>query len=232
MKPFKFQQFDIKQSKSVFRVGTDAVLLGALANCTASEILEVGTGTGIVSLMMAQRNPNTCITAIDISQEAVLLAKENFETSPFHNRLQAKHMDFKDYPCEGKIQQIVSNPPYFEKNPSNKDIVARQNIKLNFHQLIGKSSEILSIQGVLSVIIPSYSSENFIEIAGNHQLFLKRTINIYGLENGILKRNILEFSKSTSSKPDESDFVIEQKPRQYSEQYLLATQDFHIFGKQ
>ena len=88
MKPFHFKQFSIFQDKNVFRVGTDGVLLGALAACeAASKVLEVGTGTGLISLMTAQRNPRTEILALDINEKAVELAGQNFNNSPFRDRL-------------------------------------------------------------------------------------------------------------------------------------------------
>lgn len=230
MNSFDFQKFSIQQSKSVFRIGTDAVLLGALSSCNASNILEVGSGTGIITLMLAQRNPNVHITAIDLSQDAVNLSNINFKASPFHHRLQVFQQDFKTFQ-QGKFQQVISNPPYFEKNSSNKDILARQTIELNFHQLIQKSAEILEDEGILSVIIPAQFSKYFTKIAEYHRLFLKRNICIYGIKNGTLKRNILEFSKSISHPLITEKFIIEDSPRQYSKQYLNVTKDFHIFKK-
>lgn len=230
MQPFHFQRFSIYQNESVFRVGTDAVLLGALCNCGYTNILEVGTGTGIISLMIAQRNQEAHITAIDISQEAVNLATTNFKNSPFCNRLNVFQHDFRTFQ-QKNFQQIISNPPYFEENSSKKDIVARQTIELNFHQLIQKAAELLKEDGILSVIIPSQFSKYFIKNAKNHQLYLRKNINIYGIKNGTLKRNILEFSKKTLYPLIEEDFIIENAPRQYSEQYLYLTKDFHIFRK-
>ena len=96
MKPFRFQKFDIIQHENVFRVGTDGVLLGALCQVeNAQKILEVGTGTGLISLMLAQRKANAEITALDLNEDAVKLAQENFKNSPFSERLQVFHQDFK-----------------------------------------------------------------------------------------------------------------------------------------
>ena len=231
MKPFQFKNFTIQQSGNVFRVGTDGVLLGILCSANPSnKILEAGTGTGLISLMIAQRNPNAEIMAIDINEEATNLAEENFKNSPFNSRLKAINQDFKTFESKEKFDLIVSNPPYFEENSSEKDILARQTIELNFQQLISKSSQLLTENGVFSVIIPFETGESFIKIAQENQLFLNRKINIYGIENSKIKRLVLEFSFH-QKKLQESDFVIEKSTRKYSDQYLELTKEFHVFNK-
>ena len=229
MKPFKFKQFEIQQSADVFRVGTDGVLLGALANVDlAGNVLEIGTGTGLVSLMLAQRNPEANFLGIDINEEAVNLTGINFENSPFESRLKNIFQDFKTFETEEKFDCIVSNPPYFEESGSDKDKIARQTVELSFQQLISKSSQLLSANGIFSVIIPFEVGGSFIEIAEENQLFLNRKINIYGIENSKVKRLILEFSLYEKT-PDESDFIIEKSPRKYSDQYFELTKEFHVF---
>lgn len=231
MKPFRFQKFEIQQSKNVFRVGTDGVLLGALCDVSnAGKVLEIGSGTGLISLMIAQRNSFSDILALDINEVAVNLTKQNFENSPFFERLKVAHEDFKNFQTPEKFDFIVSNPPYFDENSSQKDILARQNVELNFKDLIEKSSKFLQEKGILSVIIPSDFTKEFIETANDFKLNLVRKVNIFGIENGVLKRNILEFSKSEKIWVEEH-FVIEKSPRKYSDQYLDITKDFHIFGK-
>ncbi|WP_259134789.1 tRNA1(Val) (adenine(37)-N6)-methyltransferase [Chryseobacterium ginsenosidimutans] len=231
MKPFKFKQFEIQQSKNVFRVGTDGVLLGALTNITnASKVLEVGTGTGLISLMLAQRNPNAEFLGIDINEDAVNLTQFNFENSPFTSRLKNSLQDFKTFKTEEKFDLIVSNPPYFEASDSEKDKIARQTVELNFSQLISKSSTLLSENGIFSVIIPVEVGGGFIEICKENQLFLIRKIDIKGIGNSKIKRLILEFSL-TEKVLEESEFIIEKSPRQYSDQYLELTKEFHVFGK-
>ena len=231
MKPFKFQQFTINQSKEIFRVGTDGVLLGALTQVSSAEnILEVGTGTGLISLMLAQRNPKVEITAIDINENAVQIAEENFSNSPFSERLSVFQGDFKNFNSAEKFDLIVSNPPYFEENTSSKDITARQKVELGFLDLISKSSELITENGIFGVIIPFESGEEFERISKQNGFYLIRKINISGIINSKPKRLVLEFSKT--EKPfTEEDFTIEKSPRQYSEQYLELTKDFHIFNK-
>lgn len=231
MKPFVFQKFSISQSKEVFRVGTDGVLLGALASAeNTNEILEIGTGTGLISLMLAQRYPDAKVQAIDINEHAVNLARQNFKNSPFSERLEIDLQDFKKFKKEKKYNLVVCNPPFFEENQSEKDVLARQQVELTFEHLITKSSECLSHDGVFSVIIPSVSSEDFVRKALDNQLNLVKRIDVYGIEGGLVKRNILEFSFAKKTL-DVVSFTIEKYPRVYSDEYLELTKSFHVFGK-
>ena len=231
MKPFRFQQFSIQQSKDVFRVGTDGVLLGAMCNVkNAKKILEIGTGTGLISLMLAQRNVSAKILAIDINENAVKLASENFINSIFNENLKVELKDFKNFETNENFDLVVCNPPFFEENASAKDVLARQQVELNFRNLVEKSAEIITKKGILSIILPSEAASDVKSLAAEFNLYLVREINIYGIEGGNLKRNILEFS--LAQKPLEiSDFVIEKSPREYSDQYLNLTKNFHVFGK-
>lgn len=231
MKPFHFQKFTVNQSENVFRVGTDAVLLGACCSAENSKrILEIGCGTGIISLMVAQRNPKANILAIDINKDAVKLAGENFKNSIFKERLKAISEDFKNFTAEQKFDFIVCNPPYFEENTSQKDVLARQNIELNFKELILNSKKNLSENGMFSVIIPFGSETGFVEFCAENQLFLNRKVNIKGIKNSKTKRVVLEFTFYEKDFQEEG-FVIEESPRKYSEQYIELTKDFHIFQK-
>lgn len=233
MKPFLFQQFLINQTPDVFRVGTDGVLLGALHKPPpAKNVLEVGTGTGLIALMAAQRNPQAAITAIDVDENAALLASGNFRKSRFAQRLKALKADFKEFLAEDKFDLILSNPPYFEVDHFfGKDKTARQAVELSFPELVAGAAKNLSERGQFSVIIPAESYSEFKALAEADNLKLFNKINIYGILNGKLKRVLLEFS--FNQKPySESDFTVESAPRQYSEQYLAATKDFHIFEDQ
>lgn len=231
MKDFNFQKFLIKQSESVFRVGTDAVLLGVLSDAEKSKkILEVGTGTGIISLMLAQRNPNAYILAIDINPEAVKVSQENFSNSVFSDRIKSQLQDFKHFEAAGKFDLIISNPPYFEINHSDKDVLARQRLELDFFDLIKKSSQLLSENGLFTVIIPINSENEFTSICLENQLFLQRKISIKGIKTAEPKRVVLEYSfKEAETKIE--NFVIEKSPRVYSDEYLELTKDFHLFNK-
>lgn len=228
MKPFRFQQFDIYQSSDVFRVGTDAVLLGTLSNIiNAKQILEVGTGTGIISLMLAQRNPAANIVAIDINSEAIHISHLNFSNSPFSDRMKSQLQDFKSFETKEKFDLIISNPPYFEINNSEKDILARQRLELDFPDLIRKTSQLLSGEGLFSVIIPIDSEKEFTQICLSNNLFLQRKIIIKGIKTAEPKRVVLEYS-FRQSETKEENFVIEKSPRVYSDEYLELTKEFHL----
>ena len=231
MKPFHFQKFTVNQSAKVFRVGTDGVLLGASATVEKAEnILEIGTGTGLIALMIAQRNPKAFITVIDINEEAVALASENFRNSPYCDRLKAVLQDFKQNKTEEKFDLIVSNPPYFEENSSEKDILARQQTELSFVDLIQNASQHLTANGILSVIIPFTSGVDFEQICIENNLFPTKKITVFGIKNSTPKRLILEFGLN-AGKVIETEFVIEKSPRKYSDSYLELTKDFHVFRK-
>ncbi len=231
MKPFVFQKFAINQNQNVFRVGTDGVILGALVNVQdSSSVLEVGSGTGLISLMVAQRNPHCKITAIEINPEAVKLSLENFENAPFSERMSVVQEDFKQIQISEKFDLIISNPPYFEESQSEKDKIARQTIELNFQDLIQKSAALISEKGRFCVIIPFQSCDEFVEICKSENLKLTRKVVVYGIENSKPRRVVLEFSK-TATEFSEETFIIEKSPRNYSDHYLELTKEFHIFNK-
>lgn len=231
MKEFSFKQFAVSQDEKVFRVGTDAVLLGALSHVNESKkALEIGSGTGIISLMLAQRNQKVEITAIDINEKAAELTATNFQNSPFASRLNSFCFDLNDFHPDRKFDLIVCNPPYFELTPqSDRDAAARQKIHLDFPQLIEFSSVNLTDEGLLSVIIPADMSQEFESSALQFQLNLIRKITIYGRIDLKPTRVILEFNK-TLKKPINFDFIIEKSPRVFSDEYLEVTKDFHVFG--
>lgn len=231
MKPFQFKIFSIQQSPLVFRVGTDGVLLGSASSVDlAKNILEVGTGTGLVSLMLAQRNRIADIHAIDINENAVELAIKNFENSPFADKLSASFADFKKFSTNKKYDLIISNPPYFAPNHSNKDILARQQAELSFQNLIEKAKTLLTKNGLFSVIIPAEADLLFQEICTRNQLYLQRRLRIYGIINSKPKRYLLEFG-IRQQETKEEELIIEQSPRQYSADYLKLTEEFHLFSK-
>lgn len=230
MKAFHFQQFSIKQSQEVFRVGTDGVLLGVLATCeNVRNILEVGTGTGLISLMLAQRNIDAHILALDVNKKAVELAKENFSKSPFSERLEVIHQDFRIFESRSKLDFIICNPPYFKKmERSQKDVLARQQVELNFVQLIEKSVQCLTNNGRFSVVIPKNSNEFFCQKCEEFGLYLHRRVNIRGNIQGEIKRCVLEFNFERKDFCEE-ELIVEIAPRKYSPRYVALTRDFHIF---
>lgn len=231
MNAFHFKNFSILQSQEVFRVGTDGVLLGALVSCDdAKNVLEVGTGTGLISLMLAQRNSEADILAIDINPNAIKLAKENFENSPYSDRISVREVDFKTFEREKTLDLVICNPPYFDVNISIKDRLARQQVELNFNQLIEITSKILTKDGIFSVIIPKDSEEYFVEKSLEQNLFLFNKVDIRGNSQSKIKRCILELSPIKRDLTI-NELILEVAPRVYSEEYIELTKDFHLFRK-
>ena len=233
MKPFKFQQFTVQQHPEVFRVGTDAVLLGALTSLKkVTQILEVGPGTGIVSLMLAQRAPKSFVSAVEINPVAATLCAENFAASPFGLRMHCQQEDVVSYAasCREKFDLVVCNPPYFAPNASTKDVVARQTVSLDAQRLIASAKCVLQPEGMLAVIIPFAQAALYREEALLGGFFLQRQINLLPRADQAPKRCILELVAHRQVCRIEQ-FVIEKNPREFSDQYLEATADFHVFRK-
>ena len=159
------------------------------------------------------------------------LAGQNFSNSPFRDRLRAELFDFKNYISEEKFDLILSNPPYFEQmNSSQKDVLARQQVELNFEQLIQNSSVLLAENGLFSVIIPKSSEAFFIEKCADFALKLRRRVVVRGTPQAEVKRCVLEFS-FCEGEPQEEELILEVLPRCYSDEYLQLTRDFHVFEK-
>ena len=157
MTGFKFKQFEIHQDRCAMKVGTDGVLLGAWAP-GGKHILDVGSGTGLISLMMAQRFPEAQVLGIDMDGEACEEAAENVAASPFADRVEIECCRLQDYHSAESFDAIVSNPPFFLnslKNPDSKRTMARHTDSLPFRDLFRGAKMLLSDDGVFSVIVPS-----------------------------------------------------------------------------
>lgn len=237
MSLFQFKKFTVNQDKTAMKIGTDAVLLGAW--CTLSEtadtILDVGSGTGIISLMIAQRSDSMTIDAVELDDDAYEQTVENFENSDWGDRLFCYHTDFNEFADElfeedELYDVIVSNPPFYtdtfeSKNDSRNK--ARFTSSLSFEDLILGVSKLLSEHGLFSVIIPFKEEENFVDLAKKHNLYLNRVCHVQGNPSSEIKRSLLEFSfdKSTVKK---EHLVIETARHQYTEEYIELTKDFYL----
>ncbi|NCT09571.1 MAG: methyltransferase [Flavobacteriia bacterium] len=234
---FKFKQFLIQQDKSAMKIGTDAVLLGAW--CSIShfpvKILDIGSGTGIISLMLAQRSDAETIDAIEIDKNAFEQSVENFEKSFWADRLYCYHCSFQEFVDEISLEEetydlIVSNPPFYtddsvtDNESRNK---ARFTSSLSFEDLLLGVSRILSQNGFFSVIIPFKEEENFVNIANENQLFLTEVCRVQGNLTSELKRSLLTFSfeKSTIKA---SHLIIETERHKYTQEYINLTKDFYL----
>ncbi len=197
---FKFKQFQIKQGICAMKVGTDAVLLGAWANvATAKNILDIGTGTGVIALMLAQKS-TAGVVGIDISTEAIAQATENVAECTWKNRIEIKHIDALTYAKTAHLSfdVIVSNPPYHTEQvlcPDKLRDIARHTESLPFSHLLQAVSLLLSSQGAFYTILPYWAETKFIDLATKEGLHLFHRVTIYGKEGKPAKRVLLAFSK-------------------------------------
>ena len=231
MSAFKFKQFEIAQDKCAMKVGTDGVLIGAWTLCNnATNILDIGSGTGLISLILAQRNHVAVITGIEIEENAFLQSQDNFNNSKWSNRLSIIHTSLQVFSSETKFDLIVSNPPFFtDSTQANNQYrkLARSTNSLNFKELISKSKILLSESGIFSVIIPFSRKEEFINIALENHLFLSRICNIKGTENSPVKRIIMEFNNSQNTILEEN-LMIEKERHNYTDKYIDLCKDFYL----
>lgn len=237
MQPFQFKEFSIHQDKAAMKVGTDAVLLGAWCSLDnyPDTILDVGSGTGIIALMLAQRSNASGIDAIEIDELAYEQSVENFERSDWGDRLFCYHGTFEDLVEDLQEEEetydlIVSNPPFYTDNFQSEDDArnkARFTTSLEFSQLIQGAASILSNQGTFAVIIPFKEEALFIETANKSELYLNRVCHVKGTPETPIKRSLLEFSfEETPLKQEE--LVIETARHQYTEAYINLTKDFYL----
>jgi len=229
MSIFKFKNFNVIQTNAPQKVGTDAMVLGALVNHeNTSSILDVGTGCGVIALMLAQNYPKAKVTGLDIDEKAALQAQSNFQNSHFPNEFEALHQNFLEYILSQKFDLIVSNPPYFNtKMPSidQQRSLARHENSMSLQDLINHSERLLTENGALWMIVPSERAEALINDDLN--LKLSQRIKIYGKPNRHV-RDVLVFTK-TQNEIDYrlSELTIRDDKNQYTEQYKALTLEFH-----
>lgn len=232
--PFYFKEFKVEQDQCAMKIGTDGVLLGAWAPNNVESILDVGTGTGIIALILAQRSDAFLIDALEIDEAAYEQAVDNFENSPWGDRLFCYHAEFGEFveemQDEEKYDLIISNPPFYNANYktlSQQRDIARFQDALPFDLLLEGTSKLLTQNGTFSVIIPSESETYFIEIAKKHQLFPSKITYVKGTPDSKIKRCLLNFSfQKTSLQKDE--LVIETARHQYTTAYKNLVKDFYL----
>jgi len=230
---FHFKQFVVKQDRCAMKVGTDGVLLGAWVQTgKAKKILDIGTGTGLIALMLAQKSAAQ-IDAIEIDRDAYEQAKENFENSRWASRLHVFHKPLQQYaflPIE-KYDLIISNPPFFSdayKAPSEARNVARHtDHTLSFDDLIDGVKKLLQPRGKLFVILPSKEGGCFIELAAKKNLFVHRLTRVKTKIDKHEKRLLIEmgFERMPVS---ENDFVIQEEDLSFTKEYIELTKDFYL----
>ncbi len=234
MKPFQFKQFTILQDKTAMKVGTDGVLLGAWVNLDFSpnSILDIGAGTGLIALMMAQRSDAETIDAIELNDAAYEQTVENFENSDWADRLFCYHASLQEFVAEieEKYDFIISNPPFYTstyKELSEARAMARHSESLSYTDLLESTSKLLSEKGNCAFIIPFEEEENFLKIASANKLYPNRITRVKGAINTSVKRSLLQFSFVKTETASE-ELILEISRHNYSEEYKNLVRDFYL----
>lgn len=228
---FSFKQFTIYQDKCAMKVGTDGVLLGVLAQVeTAQSVLDIGTGTGLVALMLAQRNPTTCIDAIEIDADAAAQATQNVAQSPWkHINIQA--VSLQDYAPNKQYSLIVSNPPYFVnslKAPQVARNTARHTDTLSFADLLAGVNRLLLPLGTFWVILPHDAEAAFCTLAAQQALYPYQKVHVFPRADKPAKRIVMGFVRGKTSCA-EQDLVIENEQRHsYTPAFAQLTAPFYL----
>lgn len=233
-KPFQFKQFTINQDRCAMKIGTDGVLLGAWTSVEHNpvNVLDIGAGTGVLSLMITQRSSAENIEAIEIDAEAYEQCSENFENSPWADRLFCYHASLLEFveEVDDEFDLIICNPPFYledYKTDSEARDLARFNDAMPFEHLIYAIANLLSKNGVFAVVIPYKEEEKFIDLASKIGLSVKRSLHVKGNPNSEFKRSLIEFSFE-ETEIETSDLVIETARHQYTEEYVNLTKDFYL----
>ncbi|MBO7316714.1 MAG: methyltransferase [Paludibacteraceae bacterium] len=230
---FRFKQFVVRQQQCAMKVGTDGVLLGSWCRVPVEgRVLDVGTGTGLLALMVAQRSLKVDITALEIDREASLQAMENCQKSPWRERIKVLHTSLQEFGemSADRFDMVVCNPPYFDRSlrcPDKKRTTARHSETLSFDDLLHFSAVLLKKEGSLSVVLPEKESEVFKDKAVDKGLFLCRQMNVLPTPKKDVKRRLMEFSFE-KKELEARNLVIETERHIYTEEYKNLTQDFYL----
>lgn len=228
---FQFKQFTIFQDKCAFKVGTDGVLLGAAADVSgAKRILDIGAGTGLVSIMLAQRS-EAAIVAIEPDEDSFVQLSENIKNCRWAERIAPSNAGLQDYHSDQKFDLIVSNPPYFSdslRNPDQRKSNTRHNHSLPREELLNGASELLEPDGKFQVIMPYTEGNVLIAEAAGFGLFCNSILKIKPLPASDIRRMVLGFSRQ-KHKPTEKFLTIEHGRRhEFTGEYINLTKDFYL----
>lgn len=230
-KGFTFKQFDINHEGCAMKVGTDGVLLGAWCSCgSARRIADVGAGTGLISLMCAQRNPEAMIDAIEIDHDAVICARNNVARSAWNNRIRVIETAAQEFSTDEHYDLIVSNPPYFSEtlqSPDPSRAVARHNCSLPHRDLIALAKRLLTPEGRLSLILPADEARRFAMQAVAAGLYLRRRCDVATKRGAAPKRTMSEWSR-TEGEAEIEVLTLTSDGGSRSEEYSRLTEEFYL----
>ena len=235
MATFNFKQFTVQQDRCAMKIGTDGVLLGAWCPIENNpfSVLDIGAGTGIISLMLAQRSNAEQIDSLEIDEEAYEQCVENFENSPWSDRLFCFHAgldEFVDEP-EDEYDLIISNPPFYSedfKTENSQRDLARFQDALPFEDLIDAANLLLSENGIFAVIIPFKEEEKFIDLCAEVELYPVKITRVKGTPTTEIKRSLLAFKRYELSTLTADELIIETLRHQYTDDYIHITKDFYL----
>lgn len=231
---FRFKQFTVFQDKCAMKVGTDGVLLGAWTSVeNAVDVLDVGTGTGLIALMVAQRNPLTKVVAIDVDEQAVEQAKENIGNSPFSDRITVEFFAFRQFVQNSskRFDLIVSNPPYFSHSllpPDKERARARHSVSLTLDDLLFSARSCLKNDGTLSLILPCDKNDELKDLCEKHTFYMKRKTIVYPLPDTGPKRLLAELTMQQIGHTETGSLIIENSRHQYTEDFADLVSGFYI----
>jgi tRNA1Val (adenine37-N6)-methyltransferase len=229
---FRFKQFSIEDDRCAMKVGTDAVLLGAWVDISnAKKILDVGTGCGIIALMLAQRTgEDVCIEAIEIEKQDAIQALENSNQSPWAKRIKITPQSLQEFKGFESFDIIVSNPPYFINSqlpPSTDRAKARHTHSLSYQELIDHSIRLLNKEGRLAVVLPYAEGKNFLNLASLNGLICIRQLAFYSREGKPQERWLFEFSLNHAPLKNEK-LVLHGAGESWSPDYQSLTKAFYL----
>ena len=231
---FTFKKFSVNQDRCAMKIGTDGVLLGAWTPLINNpfNVLDIGAGTGILSLMIAQRSNAEQIDTIEIDEDAYEQCVENFEASPWGDKLFCFHAgldEFVDEP-EDEYDLIISNPPFYTddyKSATTSRDLARFEDALPFEELIEAAALLLSDNGIFSVIIPYKEEERFVTLCKELDLFPLKITRVKGTPTSEIKRSLLAFCRMEQT-PLIDELVIEISRHNYTPEYIELTKEFYL----
>lgn len=235
MSTFNFKQFSVEQNRCAMKIGTDGVLLGAWTPIPSNtfSVLDIGTGTGIIALMLAQRSNAEQIDAVEIDEDAYEQATENFENSPWSDRLFCFHAGLDELieEPEDEYDLIISNPPFYTENYKTEDSqrdLARFEDAMPFEMLVEAADLLLSENGIFSVIIPFKEEQSFLDLAKEFELYPMKITRVKGTPTSEIKRSLLAFKRFETKDVEIDDLVIETERHVYTPEYIALTKDFYL----
>ena len=233
-KGFTFKQFHIDHSKCAMKVGTDGTLIGAWASIPYGEctILDIGTGTGLIAIMAAQRAQQAQVIGIDIDSDCIEQAIENVAASPWSDRISIIHKPLQEFSSSKGLDVIISNPPYFVDSltsPDEKRTTARHTTSLSFSDLCDGVMRLLAPNGTFALILPPAEAEKFLSVARG-RLFLTRRCDVWSTPESGIKRVMMELQMQPPAElPQIEKLIIEDSgPMGYSAEYRQLTRDFYL----